>query len=170
MRPLARLGTELLTSGVGYLVLGVAGVLGALARGAGPGRVLVPFAVVLLALALVQARTGFAWVRRSVREAGPPPSGAAEERGTATVRRTATALLLYLVAVVVAIAVGRGLGGIVGGVAAGVGLVELYAARWVAARERKDGVELLREAPSHPFASGRRPVYTRPVSAATLAT
>jgi hypothetical protein len=170
VRPLARLGTELRTSGVGYLILGAAGLAGALARGTSPGRALLPFAVVTAALAFVQARAGFSWIRRTVHDAASAPAAAAAEPEAATVRRIATGLVVYLAAVVAAILVGRGLGAIVGGVAAGVGLVDLFASRWVSAREREDAVTLLRETPSQPFASGRRPIYTRPVSATTLAT
>jgi hypothetical protein len=170
VRPLARLATELMTSGVGYIVLGLAGLVGSLARGTSPGRALVPFVVVAAAMALVQTRAGFAWIRRNVEGADPAPAEADEEAGGRTVRRTATSLLIYLVAIVAAVAVGRGLGAIVGGVAAGVGAIELVAARWVTGRERDEGVALLRETPSSPFGSGRRSIYTRPTSASTLAT
>ena len=125
---------------------------------------------VAVALGLVQARVGFTSIRRNVEEAGTAPAGAEEEPNARTVRRTATSLLVYLLAIVAAISVGRGLGGVVGGVAFGVGVVELVAARWVTGRERDDGAEMLRETPTSPFASGRRPIYTRPTSASTLAT
>lgn len=162
--------TELSVSGVGSLVVGVGGLAGALALGAEPVGALVPFGVVAVLMAAVQYASGFGWVRRTAREAPLAPAGAALEDRAATLRRTILALLVIGGAVAVTLVVRDELAAVVGGVAAGVGTVDLWASRWVGRREREAGVTLLRESASSPIAAGRRPVYTLPTRAKTLAT
>jgi hypothetical protein len=170
VRRVARLETELTTSGTGYLVIGLVGLAGALARGVAPGRALVPFLVVGAVLAFVQYRFGFGWMRRLADDAGRPPKDVVEEPASATIRRVLTSLLLIAAAVALAIAVVSGVtAAVVGGVAAGVGAVDIVAARWAHDWDH-GGTTLLREVGTSPFSGGRRPLYTRPSSARTLAT
>jgi hypothetical protein len=62
------------------------------------------------------------------------------------------------------------LAAIVAGVAFGVGGVDFWSSRWVGQREQEKGVTLLRESAASPIAAGRRPLYTLPTRAKTLAT
>jgi hypothetical protein len=166
----ARLATELTTSGAGYVVLGLTGLVGALLRADRPGRAIIPFLVVAVVLAVAQYRLGFGRMRRAAGEAPHPPQAVAEEARRATVRRVLLSLILIAAAIAVSIAVLEGVtAAIVGGVSVGVGVVDLAAGRWVLGRQR-EGVTLLREVGGPPFAGGRRPLYTRPTSERTLAT
>ena len=79
-------------------------------------------------------------------------------------------MLPAILAVAVCTAIAPGLGVIVGGVVAAVGLIDLRNRAWAQSREREDGTELLRELGRSPFATGRRPLYTRPRKASTLRT
>jgi hypothetical protein len=167
VRPIARLGTELLVAGAGQVVIGLAGLAAALLLADSAARAIVAFAVAVVALAVVSALTS-RWLRGAEpAEAGP--SARVEPTGQ-TVRRTCVALALAAIAVAVAGAIGGGLAAVLGGVVAGVGAVDLGNRAWVRARERRTGLALYRELGPSPFSSGRRPLYTRPRNDITLAT
>jgi len=170
VRPLAPLRTELAISGAGSLLVGLGGLAGALALGDEPARALVPFVVVAALMALVQYLSGFAWVRRTVGEAPRAPEGAPLETRGATLRRALIAMAVIAGAVAVTLAYRSELAAIVGGVAAGVGAIDTIASRWVGSRELATGATMLRESAASPIAAGRRPVYTLPTRAKTLAT
>ena len=167
MRPIARLGTELLVSGVGQVVIGLLGLLAGLLLIDEPVRALVAFAVAFVALAAVSC------VHVAL-DAGRTPGrrrpGRAVEPSSQTVRRTAVALALALVVTGIAAAIGGGLAAVLGGLVAGVGAVDLVNRAWVLGRERETGLALYRELGRSPFSSGRRPLYTRPRNDITLAT
>ncbi len=167
MRPIARLGTELLVSGVGQVVIGVCGLIAGLLLADSAGRALVPWIVATLALAGVSVLTT-RWLRAA--EPGDASAAASVETTALTVRRTSVSLALGAAAVVVAAVLGGALAAVFGGVVAGVGAVDLVNRAWVMRRERETGLALYRELGPSPFSSGRRPLYTRPRNDITLAT
>lgn len=168
MRPIAPLGTELLVSGLGQIVIGVAGlVAGLLLVDSGAARAIVPFAVAFVALAGVSGLTS-RWLRRAEPSEADP--GARIETTALTVRRTGVTLALGALAVAIAALLSGGLAAVLGGVVAGVGAVDLVNRAWVRSRERSSGVAIYRELGPSPFSSGRRPLYTRPRNDITLAT
>jgi hypothetical protein len=168
VRPIARLTTELLASGVGQLVIGLAGLLaGALATDAGPARAIVPFVVAFLVLGGVSLLTT-RWLRDA--EPGGADPGVRVETAGLTVRRTGVTLALAAAAVALLTLVSGGLGAVLGGVVAGIGAVDLANRAWVRRRERATGLAIYRELGASPFSGGRRPLYTRPRKDITLAT
>jgi hypothetical protein len=168
MRPLASAETELLTSGLGSLLIGLAGLAAAIGRGTPPGRALVTFSVVAALLAVVQRRTGARWLTRAAELAPAMPDGARLEPERRTVARTGVSLAVMLGLVLAAAVLGAGLAAPIGGVVFGVGAADLRTARWMR-RRRQDGQQVLREVGGW-VAGGRRPVYTRPLRASTLET
>lgn len=160
VRPIARLATELRTSGVGQVVIGVAGLLAALALGdLSPGRALVPFVVATVLVGAISL-----WSTRWLRDPEMPEArgGGAVEPDRETVRRTLVVLalpLVFLAVVVVLVAAGAVA---LAGVVAAVGAVDLRNLAWVRARERELGRGIYRELGPSTFTSGRRPLYTRP--------
>jgi hypothetical protein len=171
MRPLARLATELRVTGIGNLSVGVAGLAGAMLRGLEPGRAVVPFLVVAAALSLAQTIIGFGWIRRAVGSADKvPKKNAAFEEERRTLLRRCLVPLVSAVVIGVALGVEPLFASIVGGAAAGVGATDLRSSLWLGTWERESGVEVWREAVTSPVAGGRRPLYTRPLRASTLAT
>jgi hypothetical protein len=169
MTLLARLRTELVVTGTGQVIMGVGGVAGALARGVHVGRALVPFAIGLL-IALGVTAASFGTIRKAAESAPAAPVDAEIEDGDRTARRLSLPLLVVAGAVAISVGIAGALGALVGGVAAGIGIVELVAARWSVRYASRQGVELLREARVFLLATARRPIYTRPTSASTLAT
>jgi hypothetical protein len=167
VRPIARLGTELLVSGVGQVVIGVCGLIAGLLLADSAGRALVPWIVATLALAGMSVLTT-RWLRAA--EPGDASAAASVETTALTVRRTSVSLALGAAAVVVAAVLGGALAAVFGGVVAGVGAVDLVNRAWVMRRERETGLALYRELGPSPFSSGRRPLYTRPRNDITLAT
>jgi hypothetical protein len=167
VRPIARLGTELLVSGIGQVAVGVAGLVAGLLLADSAGRALVPWIVAALALAGVSVLTT-RWLRDA--EPGDASPAASVETTALTVRRTAVSLALGAAAVAVAAVLGGALAAVFGGVVAGVGAVDLVNRAWVMRRERETGLALYRELGPSPFSSGRRPLYTRPRNDITLAT
>ena len=166
--PVARLVTELGITGVVQLALG----LGVLAAGVTPAdvgtvQILVPFAVVFLAIAglsIYQTR----WMRDAPTPEVDPAARIEESSDTA--RRSLVHLLPALVAVVACMLIAPAVAVIVGGVVAAVGLIDLRNRAWAQEREREDGAEIMRALGRSPFTSGRRPLYTRPRKASTLRT
>jgi hypothetical protein len=167
VRPIARLRTELLVSGIGQVAIGVGGLVAGLLLSDSAGRAVIPWIVALLALGGVSLMTS-----RWMRDAEPPvadPSVRVETAGL-TVRRGCVTLTLAAVAVAAVAALGGPLAAVLGGVVAGVGAVDLLNRAWVARRERETGLALYRELGPSPFSSGRRPLYTWPRNDITLAT
>lgn len=166
-RPIARLRTELGITGVGNLAIGVAGLLVALAYGdVSAARALVPYAVVVAAvggLSVYNTR----WMRSA--DPSEADTSARVESPTDTLRRSMVGLALALVAVGLVGAVGPGLAAVLGGVVTAVGAVDLLNRRWVDGQEEATGVDLYRELGRSPFSPGRRPLYTLPRKASTLA-
>ena len=166
--PVARLVTELSVTGVGQLALGLAVLaVGLTSADIDPARVLVPFAVVFLVmcgLSVYQSR----WLRQAP---APPVDPAARlEEPSDTTRRSIVGILPAIVAVSVCTIIAPALGVIVAGVVAAVGVIDLRNRAWAQDREREEGSELLRELGRSPFATGKRPLYTRPRKASTLRT
>jgi hypothetical protein len=167
MRPIARLGTELLVAGIGQVAIGVAGLVAGLLLADSAARALVPWVVAALALGGVSVLTS-RWLRDA--EPGDADPAARVETTGLTVRRTSVTLALAAVAVAVAAVLGGALAAVLGGVVTGVGAVDLVNRAWVARREGETGLALYRELGPSPFSSGRRPLYTRPRKDITLAT
>jgi len=168
MRPIAQVRTELRTDGVGQVVLGVGGLLAALAIGVAPARAVVPFAVAALVLAGVQLAIMTRWLRGEAASAGPPGADAPVEPAGHTVRRSLIKLALFLGVLV--LMVPFGLSGVFGGVVAGIGAVDLGTSFWLDRQEAGRSVTVFREVGTSPFSGGRRAIYTRPTSASTLDT
>lgn len=168
MTPVARLATELSVTGVGQLALGLAVLaVGLTSVDVAPARVLVPFAVVFLVMCGLSLHLS-RWIRQ---EDAPPVDPAARlEESSDTTRRSLVAIAPAILAVAVCTIVAPVVGVIVGGVVAAVGLIDLRNRAWAQARERETGAELVRALGRSPFATGRRPVYTRPRKASTLRT
>ena len=167
-RPVARLVHELSVTGVGQLALGLAVLAVALsATDIEPARALVPFAItfaVMSGLSLYQSR----WMR----DAPMPPANpdARVEEPSLRTRRSLVGLAPALLGVAVGTLIGPGLGVVLGGVVAGVGVIDLRNRAWAREREHEMGAEIQRELGGSPFSTGRRPLYTRPRNASTLAT
>jgi hypothetical protein len=160
LRPIARLATELRTSGAGQIVIGLAGLLAALAIGdLSVGRSLVPFVVVLVLVGGISL-----WSTRWLRDPELPEAGGggAVEPANETVRRTMVVFVLPLVFMAVVVALVPAGAVALAGVVAGVGAVDLRNFAWVRARERELGRGIYRELGPSTFTSGRRPLYTRP--------
>jgi hypothetical protein len=155
LRPIARLATELRTSGAGHVVIGLAGLLAALAIGdLSLVQALVPFVVVVVLVGGISV-----WSTRWLRnpDLPKPEGGGAVEPANETVRRTMVMLVLPLVFMVVVVAIVA-----LAGVVAGVGAVDLWNFNWVRAREHAMRRGIYRELGPSTFTSGRRPLYTRP--------
>ena len=159
LRPIARLATELRTSGAGHVVIGLAGLLLALAIGDLSAQSLVPFAVVLVLVGGISL-----WSTRWLRNPELPEAwgGGVVEPARETVRRTLVVLVLPLVFMAVVVALVPAGAVALAGVVVGVGAVDLRNLAWVRAREREVGRGIYRELGPSTFTSGRRPLYTRP--------
>jgi hypothetical protein len=160
LRPIARLATELRTSGVGQLVIGLAGLVLALAFGdLSVGRALVPFAVVLVLVSAIST-----WSTRWLRDPELPEreGGGTIEPARETVRRTLVVLVLPLVFMAVVVALVPAAAVALAGVVVGVGAVDLWNFNRVRAREDAMRRGIYRELGPSTFTSGRRPLYTRP--------
>jgi len=168
VRPIARLASELSVTGVGQLALGLAVLAVALSSSdIEPARAVVPFVVTFVALgglSIYQSR----WLKAA---ATPPADPEARvEEPSLTTRRSLIGLLPAIIAIAVATLVGPGLGVVLGGVVAGVGVIDLRNRAWVREREGQLRGELYRELGGSPFSSGKRPLYTLPRIDSTLAT
>ena len=160
LRPIARLATELRTSGAGQVVIGLAGLLAALAIGdLSVVQGLVPFVVVVVLVGGISV-----WSTRWLRnpDLPKPEGGGAIEPANETVRRTMVMLVLPLVFMVVVVAIVPPAAVALAGVVAGVGAVDLWNFNWVRAREHAMRRGIYRELGPSTFTSGRRPLYTRP--------
>ena len=153
---------------MGQFALGLACLAAALsASDLAPVRAFVPFAV---AFAVVGGLSlyGSRWMRTAPAPEADPQI--AVEAPAITIRRSLVGLAVALLAVTVASIVGPGLSVVLGGVVAAAGAVDIRNYTWARAREATLGASLFREIGRSPFASGRRPLYTRPTSESTLAT
>lgn len=167
-RPLARLIDELRLTGIGQMALGLACLAAALTGSdLEVIRAVVPFAVAAAAVGGLSI-----YASRWMRTAPAPRIGveAELENPAATTRRCLIALSIVLLAVAIASLLGPGLAVVLGGVVAAAGVVDLANRNVVRTRERSEGIEIFRETGLSPFSSGRRPLYTRPMRASTLAT
>ena len=146
LRPIARLATELRTSGAGQVVIGLAGLLAALLIGdLSVAQALVPFVVVVVLVGGISV-----WSTRWMRNPGlPKPEGGG-------------AIVLPLVFMIVVVAIVPPAAVALAGVVAGVGAVDLWNFNWVRAREHAMRRGIYRELGPSTFTSGRRPLYTRP--------
>lgn len=166
-RPIARLATELRTTGVGQLAIGIAGLLVPVyTSDVSPVRMLVPYVIVVVLIGGLSLHNT-SWLRRA--EAVGPAPDARLESSSDTMRRSLVSLVLALVAVAVVGALGPPLAAVLGGVVTAVGAVDLYNHRAVRDREEATGEAVYRELGRSPFSPGRRPLYTRPLSDSTLA-
>ncbi|HTI32770.1 MAG TPA: hypothetical protein VL422_03775 [Miltoncostaea sp.] len=153
---------------MGQLALGLAVLaVGLTSADIAPARVLVPFAVVFLVMCGLSLHLS-RWLRQS--DAPPADPAARVEEPSDTTRRSLVAIAPAILAVAVCTIIAPAVGVIVGGVVAAVGLVDLRNRAWAQGRERETGAELVRALGRSPFATGRRPVYTRPRKASTLRT
>ena len=160
MRPIARLDVELRASGTLALAIGAAGLFGALGRGTDAARAVLAF---LVATALLAAISTVATRFLRSRDRHPPPAqGVLVEPPSQTMRRTIVSMALPAIAVVAALALSAGLGAVLGGVLAGIGLVDLANLTALRRRQAAGREVVYRELGGSPFASGRRPLYTRP--------
>lgn len=146
--------------GAGHAVLGIAGLVAALLLGASPARAILPFAVAALALGGVQAFVGYRWYRAEAEKAVDPHPAALIEVREDTVRRTMVKLTLPLGLLAIMLLVRPVLGAIIGGVWAGIGVVDLLTSRWAEEREAA-GTPVYRELGNSPFSGGRRTLYRR---------
>jgi hypothetical protein len=160
LRPIARLATELRTSGAGQVLIGLAGLVAAVATGdLSVGRSLIPFAVVLVLVGGISV-----WSTRWLRDPELPRAdgGGTIEPASETVRRTLVVLVLPLVFMIVVVYLVPPGAVALAGVVAGVGLVDLWNYNWVRGREHATRRGIYRELGPSTFTSGRRPLYTRP--------
>jgi len=167
-RPIARLITELRFSGLGQFALGLACLVVALTGSdLAPVRALVPFVVAFAAMAAFSAY-GSRWMRTA--QMPSAPDGVRVEDEAATVRRSLVKVAVALVLVALAVSLGPAFAAVFGGLLAGAGAVELRDYTWLKERERALGREIHRELGRFPLGGGKRALYTRPMSASTLAT
>lgn len=167
-RPIARLVTELKFSGLGQFALGLACLVVALTGSdLDPVRALVPFVVAFVAMGAFSAY-GARWMR--IADMRPVPAGARVEEESSTIRRSLLKVVVALVLVGLAVSLGPAFGAVFGGLLAAAGAVELRDYTWLKAREEAEGLAIHREVGRMPLAGGGRALYTRPMSASTLAT
>ena len=167
-RPIPRLVTELKFSGLGQFALGLACLVVALTGSdLDPARALVPFIVAFLAMGAFSAY-GARWMR--IADLRPVPADAIVEDYATTVRRSLLKIVIALVLVGLAVSLGPAFGAVFGGLLAAAGAVELRDYTWLKAREEAEGVAIHRELRRVSLAGGGRALYTRPLSASTLAT
>ena len=154
-----------------FLAIGDIGLLAAAIRADHPGRAVVLFALVNIALAIVWGGLGpAARLRREAPRAASPPGGSTLEPLKVTRRRVAIGLTPVIVALAVLVGVAPESAAVLAGVPAGIGAGELWLLGWARRFQSDQREELLREVPSSPFSGGQRAVYTLPMNEATDAT
>lgn len=167
-RPIARLVTELKFTGLGQFALGLACLVVPLTGSdLDPVRAFVPFAVAFIAMGAFSAYAS-RWMRIAQMRAVPPGSRVEDHR--TTVRRSLVRVAIALVLVALAASLGPAFAAVFGGLLAAAGAVELRDYTWLKAREEASGLAIHRELGRVPLAGGGRALYTRPMSASTLAT
>lgn len=163
MRPLARLETELLTTGFGGAFIGVEALLGALARGVDPAQAFLPFSALAVIFALIQRSTGLRWIAATAKDAPPMPADAQLEDKNRTYLRVALGLAVWLLLVGVALLLSPGIAAPMGGLLFGVSAIDIRSATTVA-QYKDEGVEIRREIGPSFIASGRRPLFKAPIT------
>ncbi|MDH3226109.1 MAG: hypothetical protein OEM67_03360 [Thermoleophilia bacterium] len=164
MRPLAPIRRELLITGVGGVVIGLAGQVGAFAAGAGFAAAVLPFLMLAALFGLIQYRTGHRWLLTAAAEAPDAPPEAEVEPGGRTRLRLSLTLLVWAALVVVALIGSPAIASPVGGVIFGIALIDLRGAVEVE-KYRGEGAEIMREVGPTWIAGGRRPLYRLSVAA-----
>ena len=171
MRPLVRVVDDLRANAIANLAIGDIGLLAAAIRADHPGRAVVLFALVNIALAIVWGGLGPAGrLRKEALRASSPPSGRALEPPNVTRRRVAVALIPAVAVLAVLVGVAPETAAVLAGVPAGIGAGELWLLGWARKFQQGHREELLRDVPSSPFTGGQRAVYTLPMNEATDAT
>ena len=162
---------DLRTNAIANLAVGDIGLLAAAIRVDHPGRAIVLFALVNIAIAVSWGRLGPGGrLRREAPLASVPPGGRALEELSVTRRRVCVALIPAVVVLAVLVGLAPETAAVVAGVPAGVGAGELWLLGWARKFQDDHREELFREAPSSPFSAGRREVYTLPMNEVTDAT
>ncbi len=168
MTQLVRVVDDLRTNAIANLAIGDVGLLAAAIRSDHPGRAVVLFAIVNIALAVVWGGFGPASrLRREAPRATTPPGEFSIEPHNTTRRRVLVGLAPVVLVLAVVIGVAPEGAAVLAGVPAGIGAGELWLLGW--ARRYQDGhsEELLRDVPASPFTAGQRTVYTLPMNEAT---
>lgn len=168
MTPLVRVVDDLRTNAIANLAIGDAGLLAAAIRSDHPGRTVVLFAIVNIALAVIWGGIGPASrLRREAPRASTPPGGRSIERPGTTRRRVLVGLAPVVLVLAAAIGLVPESAAVVAGVPAGIGAGELWLLGWARRYQDQTSEELLRDVPASPFTGGQRNVYTRPMNEAT---
>jgi len=143
-----------------------AGVLGVIAASVvvhgGAGRTIIPFIIVAFVFGLAQVVVSGGWLRNAVDSAPPAPADLLMEPDGTTLRRAGLPTLLALVLVVIALFVWVQFAALLAGLAFAAGMTDLRSRQWVAAFERSNAVVILRETSWLPFATARKPLWSRP--------
>ena len=170
MRPLVRVVDDLRANATANLAVGDVGLLAAAIRADHPGRAVVLFALVNIALAIVWGGLGPAGrLRKEALRAASPPAGRPLEPPKVTRRRVAVALIPAVVVLAVLVGVAPQTAAVLAGVPAGIGAGELWLLGWARKFQEDHREELVRDVPSSPFTGGQRAVYTLPMNEATYA-
>lgn len=171
VQPLARLSVELRESAIANLVLGDAVLLVAAARSDHPGREVVWFAVVNIALTLIWNRFGPSGkLRKEAPRAAAVPADAVVAGRSAIRRQLMKGLAPVAIVLVVLVVMAPESAAVLAGVPAGVGAADLWLLGWLRTYEAERRDELFRETSSSPFVAERRPVYMRPMNEDTAET
>ena len=159
---------ELRTSALANLAAGDLALLAAAVRSDHPGRAVVYFAIVNVALAVLWGTVGSSGrARRDAKRAPVAHSQAAIEAATVTRRRVLVGLVPIVAVLGVLVGIAPESAAVIAGVPAGIGAADLWTAGWLRSFERARSDLVLREAGASPFSGGSRPVYTRPMAELT---
>lgn len=163
-----RVVDDLRANATANLAVGDIGLLAAAIRADHPGRAVVLFALVNIALAIVWGGLGPAGrLRKEALRAASPPAGRPLEPPNVTRRRVAVALIPAVVVLAVLVGVAPQTAAVLAGVPAGIGAGELWLLGWARKFQEDHREELVRDVPSSPFTGGQRAVYTLPMNEAT---
>jgi hypothetical protein len=158
VRPVASLGQELWITGIGGVLIGLAGQIGASIGGSGFVGSAVPFLVLALLFGFIQFRGGHRWLLQAVADAREAEPGVEVEPKGRTGTRMALTLAVWAGLVIVALTFSPSIAAPMGGVIFGIAALDLRAVGKLAAY-RAEGVELVREVGTTWIASGRRPIF-----------
>jgi len=156
---------DLAIDGWGLAGVGVLGVIAAsVVVDGGAGRAIIPFIIVALVFGLAQVVVSGGWLRTAVDSAPPAPADLVVEPEATTLRRAGLPTLLALVLVVIALVVWVQFAALLAGLAFAAGMTDLRSRQWIAAFERANGVQILRGTSWLPFATTRKPLWSRPAA------